>query len=456
MKGTTLLLTLISLTTCTTLLGQNEKNIWYFGDKTGLNFNTVPPTPLVDGQMRAFEGCATISDTAGNLLFYTNGGPLTDYGYSGGIWNKNHTLMPNGVLADTSGCTSAAISSVIIPNPANEDQYYVFTVNCHENNLIDGVRYSIVDMSLDGGLGDVSLRDIQVLPNAVETVTAIKHGNTCDYWIIAHENNTTNFHSILVSDAGVNDSVISNIGNLAPIAYTQIAVNASGSRIAVGNYLTGVTLFNFDIFTGIISNPIYLEVQAIGLAFSESGNYLYCNDRAQPYPMWQFDLTASNILASKTFLGDCNEWNNLGQMLLAPNGKIYITEPSKHTLGVINSPEAIGMASDYVPSGFYLSYKYNLNGLPNFANSYSTCSDLSVAEKQNDVIEVYPNPFNKDIHLRNCPESAEVRMFTADLKEIFVKRLGNNLIFDQKLAPGMYFIQVQMAEKLTMHKILCE
>lgn len=456
MKTTTLLLILFSLTATTFSFSQNEKNVWYFGDKTGVNFNTVPPTPLVDGEMRAYEGCATISDTAGNLLFYTNGGPLTDFGYSGGIWNKNHQLMPNGVLDDTSGCTSAAISSVIIPNPANEDQYYVFTVNCHENNLTDGVRYSIVDMNLDGGLGDVSVRDIQVLPNAVETVTAIKHGNTCDYWVIAHENNTSNFHSILVSDAGVNDSMTLNIGNLAPIAYTQIAVNNSGSKIAVGNYLTGVTLFDFDIFTGILSNPVYLDVQAVGVAFSASGNFLYCNDRVQPYPMWQFDMTASNIFASKTYLGDCTEWNNLGQMLLAPNGKIYVTEPSKHTLGVINFPESAGIASNYVPSGFYLSYKYNLNGLPNFANSYSTCSGLSLEEKKEIQVAIYPNPFTTNIQLANCPETAEIQIFSADLKELSFKRIGNELVFEQKPTSGIYFIQVKIADSCSILKLFCE
>ena len=47
--------------------------IWYFGRNAGLDFNTNPPTPLLDGAMNTVEGCATISDINGNLLFYTNG-----------------------------------------------------------------------------------------------------------------------------------------------------------------------------------------------------------------------------------------------------------------------------------------------------------------------------------------------------------------------------------------------
>ncbi|TXI67741.1 MAG: hypothetical protein E6Q46_02540 [Flavobacterium sp.] len=66
---------------------QGEANIWYFGNKAGISFNSGVPVPLLDGQMQADEGCATLSDANGNLLFYTNG--IT-------VWNRNHQIMPNG------------------------------------------------------------------------------------------------------------------------------------------------------------------------------------------------------------------------------------------------------------------------------------------------------------------------------------------------------------------------
>ena len=52
---------------------QKEANIWYFGDKAGLDFNSGSPVVLTDSEMTTNEGCATISDNNGNLLFYTNG-----------------------------------------------------------------------------------------------------------------------------------------------------------------------------------------------------------------------------------------------------------------------------------------------------------------------------------------------------------------------------------------------
>jgi hypothetical protein len=64
-----------------------QNNIWYFGDKAGLDFNTEPPTVLEDGEINASEGCSVIADNNGNLLFYTDG--IT-------VWDKTHTAMPNG------------------------------------------------------------------------------------------------------------------------------------------------------------------------------------------------------------------------------------------------------------------------------------------------------------------------------------------------------------------------
>lgn len=67
--------------------GQGEANNWYFGQNAGLSFNTTPPTALIDGQIDTLEGCTTISDATGQLLFYTDG--IT-------VWDRFHNVMQNG------------------------------------------------------------------------------------------------------------------------------------------------------------------------------------------------------------------------------------------------------------------------------------------------------------------------------------------------------------------------
>jgi len=49
---------------------QGEANVWYFGENAGIDFNSGVPVALTDGQLDTLEGCATISNGAGQLLFY--------------------------------------------------------------------------------------------------------------------------------------------------------------------------------------------------------------------------------------------------------------------------------------------------------------------------------------------------------------------------------------------------
>lgn len=134
-KKSIVLLLLLVISFC---FAQNEANIWYFGNKAGMDFNNGSPVALTDGQMNTNEGCATISNAAGQLLFYTDGTT---------VWDRNHQPMPNGtgLLGDFSSTQSA----IIIPKPNSSTIYYVFTCTDYANT--NGIKYSEVDMSLNGG-----------------------------------------------------------------------------------------------------------------------------------------------------------------------------------------------------------------------------------------------------------------------------------------------------------------
>src|SRR6185436_4851256 len=95
------------------LLAQNETQKWYFGNKAGLDFSTNPPTVLTNGMMTTGEGCSSIANSAGNLLFYTDG--IT-------IWNQNHTPMANGT--GLFGSSSTSQSGVIVKKPGSANIYY--------------------------------------------------------------------------------------------------------------------------------------------------------------------------------------------------------------------------------------------------------------------------------------------------------------------------------------------
>ena len=99
------LLSLLFITQSGYLSAQNQNNIWYFGSNAGLDFNTDPPTAL-ESDLETLEGTASISDPAGQLLFYTNGATL---------WDRTHTIMPNG--SGLLGGESSSQAALIVPLP---------------------------------------------------------------------------------------------------------------------------------------------------------------------------------------------------------------------------------------------------------------------------------------------------------------------------------------------------
>ena len=80
------ILTILLLFALTAVNAQREAAIWYFGQYSGLDFNSGTPVPLT-GSLNTIEGCASISNVQGNLLFYTDGST---------VWNANNTIMQNG------------------------------------------------------------------------------------------------------------------------------------------------------------------------------------------------------------------------------------------------------------------------------------------------------------------------------------------------------------------------
>src|SRR5690606_37545383 len=113
-----------------------------------------------DGQLNTIEGCSSISDENGNLLFYTDG--IT-------VYNRLHVIMSNGfgLLGDPSSSQSA----IVVPKPNDPDIYYIFTVG--SNQSLTGLKYSVVDMTSDGGLGQVVQKNINLLSQCSVKVSAV-------------------------------------------------------------------------------------------------------------------------------------------------------------------------------------------------------------------------------------------------------------------------------------------
>jgi hypothetical protein len=174
-----------------TAFSQGEANNWYFGVKAAISFNTGSPVPLYNSQMEAPEGVASISNKNGDLLFYSNGW---------NVWNRDHQVMLNGYsIGDNADATQ---SGVIVPYPDNDSLYYVFSLQQLGGNLY----YSIVNIKRDGGLGEVVLKHVLLLNTICEKLTAVKHCNKKDIWVITHKFNSDEYCSFLIANTGFYDN----------------------------------------------------------------------------------------------------------------------------------------------------------------------------------------------------------------------------------------------------------
>ncbi len=175
---------------------QKEVNNWYFGFNAGITFNGKTTSAIIDGKLRSNEGCASMSDKDGNLLFYTDG---ID------VWDKSHTITPNGY--GLKGSLSSTQSAIIVPHPGNVLQYYIFTVDAvgpwgNDN----GMLYSLFDMSLNNGKGDIvtNEKNIKLASNTSEKLTAVRHANRKDFWVLTHIFGTDTIYAYLITSLGVN------------------------------------------------------------------------------------------------------------------------------------------------------------------------------------------------------------------------------------------------------------
>jgi len=367
-----------------TALAQRQYDVWYFGLQAGIDFSSGAPVPLTDGQMNQIEGCASIADGAtGRLAFYTDG--IT-------VWTRNHTPMPNGnLISPLFGGQSSTQSALIVPKPGDSTIYYIFTADDQEDDD-RGINYSTVDMTQNGGLGDVLVRNTQILPNATEKLVGVMHSNGCEVWVIAHGVDDNKFYAYLVTSAGVSVTpVISPVGSVHPsgtgkIGYLKASPDGrSLVSIIAGEYINSVPvrssvveLFGFNRTTGAISLKAQLpqEEEEYGASFSPDNSKLYISRfGATNGGIYQYDLSSDDIptiVASKTYI---STETSMGALQIGPDGRIYVARNGKSFLDVIANPNAAGAACGYSVGGFDLGARRSSSGLPNNIDSYNGVSD---------------------------------------------------------------------------------
>jgi hypothetical protein len=343
-------------------IAQNETKKWYFGKYAGLDFTTNPPTILGASSMSASEGCSSISDQQGNLLFYA---------YPETVWNKSHSVMANG--SGLLGNFSASQGALILRQPGSSNLYYLFTLDA--DGLTNGLRYSVIDMNLAAGMGSVTAKNVLLYSPSTEKMAATRHCNGHDFWILTHDYNSNSFRAHQLTSAGINTTpVISSIGSIHgspnPDSRGDMSISPNGKKIALTIAASSLTeVYDFDNSTGVVSNSLILDNSfdtPWGIEFSPNGSKLY----VATFPfnnahIFQFDLcgtSTTSIVNSKIQVANTKHYRGLK---LAPNGKIYIARIGDSFLSAITNPNAPGLTCGFVDTAQSVAPNLCYNSLPN-------------------------------------------------------------------------------------------
>lgn len=365
------------------IVAQGYNNNWCFGVNHGLDFNTNPPTYFRDS-VRG-RSSAAVSDVAGNLLFYTTG-PAA--------WDRNHHLMPNGtgllgnniVAGFTGGAGNQGVA--IIGSPNNQNQFYIISTDVNTNpNGTDNAYYSIVDMTLNNGLGDVmpNKKNIPFASGITGGVVVNTASGACNgYWIILHKRADSAYFAYKLDVNGIATTPILSygIGAVYSSSFNEgyMTFNNKGDRIvrlfpaSVFPWKNRIETAGFDKSTGQFHNfgTIAPDIDSIAwyyAAFSADDSKLYCTANGVDLSgCFQFNMSLlPNFNAVRNSIApivDTNEetGGSLG-LRLGPDGKIYMGWLLSNCIAVINNPNGLGPGCDFTSCPILVPNYFNGPGV---------------------------------------------------------------------------------------------
>lgn len=346
------------------LFGQKENDIWLFGLGAGLDFSSGTPVKIEDALMFSKEGCAVMSDRYGQLLFYTNGLK---------VWNRSHQVMSNGNGLNGGAETSSTNQAIIVPHPSVSSLYFIFTTD--ERAGANGLNYSMVDMTLNNGLGDVTQKNVSLYAPTTERLALARQADGNSFWLVTHGWENNEFITYEINENGLNDApIISAIGashkqrntsNLNSRGY--IAFNSNYTKMAIAVYKDNlIEVFDFDNCTGQIGNVITTDeiLLPYGIAFSPNDQWIYATNLDGELYQLDANATTNNELGNSANLVGSTAQDHLSAIQQGPDGKLYVAIPNANELGVINSPDLEGIACDYQDMAIDLGIGISGEGLP--------------------------------------------------------------------------------------------
>ncbi|MBK5721450.1 PKD domain-containing protein [Dysgonomonas sp. Marseille-P4677] len=392
-------ISILLLISCS-VYAQKETYWWFFGRNAGLNFKDTQTVntqygaisgipSFARGPINTYEGCFTISDKDGNFLFASDG--MT-------VYNKNMDVMANGT--GLHGNLSSTQSGIVIPIPNTPGKYYLLAVPAF-NNSAAGLTYSVVDLSLNGGLGAVIQKNVKLSlapltdSKVAENLAVVGHANGSDFWLASRI--ATKFYVWHVTQHGFSAPSTYEVG---PSIRGQgtLRISSDGTKLVhVDHYnwatnVKNLTYADFNTDTGEIRNIRNYETgirNIYGVEFSPNGKYLYITtaNGAETELRGLFIKPTDNLNAPYTSIMNVKSFN----VQLGAGGRIYGIQSGNTSLWCILNPDEGGSQMVEIKNFFPTNALPEL-GLPPFVTSFFIPGELILDPPS--VCRNVPKPFS--------------------------------------------------------------
>lgn len=479
------LIILISIFISISCLAQKQDRIWIFGNHGGIDFNdTSNVVPFYSGLngIQVKGTVASISNNSGQLLFYTAADQLTLQGVR--VFNRLDSMMLNG--DDLEGHPAQTQGILILPFPNDTNRFYIFHKTQYSSKIY--LYYSIVDMTLDNGLGGVLNKNTVIPGDSIkQRTTAVRNANGRDWWLIVQRWDQDEYIKYLITPLGIQGPYKQATGNPNPKDefYSTSYFTRSGSKMVSVGFYGNITLMDFDRCTGDFSNfqqigsGISTHPYAyLGCAFSANENVLYV---ANAYPdgkyVYQYDLTATNIKASVQIINTYPDTGlfqavQYGHLLLGADNKVYVCKGNGsglnsntvHTqnIDVILNPDVVGPGCNYRSNYLYLNGGRTTYGLPNMVNYSlgpvvgSICDSLSTGisehHSKQKQFTISPNPVSSWLKIYQSQDFIKGKSF-----EVLIYNTQGQMVMEKKMVAGDYSVPVSgLSEGLYILKIITD
>lgn len=361
-------------------------NHWFFKDNIGIDFNSGIPVQGSPCPLDSIDwgGTSTMSDTNGNLLFYSDGED---------VYNKDHEKMQNSWAGEE--FSPGIQGALCMPKPGSENLFYVFTV-CMFQYYQPINFYHTIDMSLNDGLGGIV--DTDTIPSAwdaCEQLNASYFRDKSGYWIIMRKYREHKYAAWKVTDQGLDPNPVLSVApnryfsNGDPnmgymkisydkkyivFMYTHSEIDHADIEICKFNNDTGeiVFLYSFQLKELFTNNPNYRTSNG---DFSPDSKFFYLAGRQNSENVsriFQFDMQyiedEDAFKESIVKIGEPIGYN----LQLASNGKIYCfaNGQNDNNICVINKPDRKGLDCVFEENVLTINYGGIFLPFVNFAPDF--------------------------------------------------------------------------------------